>query len=506
MFYLYLTMSKVDLDLIAKVLFPEMLITLGILVTLMMSLFETTKKQVASVAAIFLALAALICLKQLYLPIEPELILFNSFTQDSLSLFFRFLIYTMSFFIVLGASDYMKVLESPAEYFSIMLCGTLGAGFLTGANDFLLLLVSLETLGLCAILLASYARQNRGSNEAGIKYLINSAVVTSVLLLGISLIYGLTGHTNFSEVSAKLFQLNVFSLISLPVVILISVCLVSALAFKFAAAPFHNWSPDVYQGAPTTTTLFLSVVSKLAAFGLAIRLFANVFNSDLVMLLFAIIAIASIIIGSYVGVVQILSRGSIKRLLAYSSIAQSGYLITALAVFQKTSISALVLYITVYAIMNTGAFLSAIYFERLTGSDKIYDFAGFINKRPAMVIAFSLFMINLAGLPFIPAGFIAKFFLFSAAFTAPFALAKVLAIVGLVGSLIGLFYYLYLLKILIVDPASTKVAQLEAKEAEPSCGLLFGTSALLVSLIGFGVFGMEVLNQVSTNAIAHMAG
>lgn len=490
---------------IFTVLLPETILTVGILFTIILSLFPASKKYCSGYAATFLALAAIACFKEL-IPSKTEYILFNSFVQDSLSLFFRFLIYAVSFLIALGASKYLEVLESPAEYYPLLLCAALGGGFLVGINDFLCLIVALETLSLSAILLSSYARLNQKSNEAGIKYLINTAVASGILLLGIAFIYGLTGYTNFNVVALKLYQLNAFGMISLPVMTLISVCIVGALAFKLAAAPFHNWSPDVYTGAPTTTTLFLSVVSKTAAFGLALRLFTTVFNSNIVLVSLAAIAALSIIIGNYVGLIQIISRASVKRLLAYSSIAQAGYLLIGLATFDKAGLSSMILYLTVYALMNTGAFLCAIYLEQTIHSDQIYDYAGAIRKRPFMAVLFSLCLINLAGLPFIPAGFIAKFFLFSAAFNSDLAYGKLLAIIGLIGSVVALAYYLYLVKIMVVDPESNLIKQLPEKETERFSAIKFSAAFAVILMTGFGIFGMEYLYKVSSQILYFMAG
>lgn len=494
-----------DLTEIRSVLHPEIIVLIGILLTLAMSLFNSSKKYVPGLAAIVLVTASIAAAMN-FPAAESKTILFNSFNHDALSIYFRFLIYGASFLIVLGSNQYLKRLESPSEYYPIILTASLGAGFLVSANDFLVFFVALETLGLSAILLASYARLNQGSNEAGIKYLINSAVATAVLLLGISMIYGLTASTNFNEIALRIFKLAEANLLSPSLLALISICLVATIGFKLAAAPFHNWSPDVYTGAPTTTTVFLSVVSKVAALGLAIRLFHFVFLTQEMALLISVLAILSIIIGNYVGVIQMISRGSVKRLLAYSSIAQAGYLLIGLAVFQGRSVAALIMYLTVYALMNTGAFLALIYFEQTTGSDEIYDMSGLIKKRPGVVIAASLCLVNLAGLPFIPAGFIAKFYLFSSAYTSGLSFYGInfgllLAIVGLIGSLIGLFYYLYLIKIMVVDEPSTLVKQLDDKEPEGNCLVKLSLYLSVVLMAVIGIFGMDLLRGVASTVL-----
>lgn len=508
---------------IARVLYPELILIIGVLATLTMSLFATTKRHVPGMSVVFLVLASFAVARDLF-PASTESILFNSFAQDSLSIYFRLLIYFVTAILALGSNQYLRQLESPAEYYPIILTSALGAGMLVGANDLLFFFVALETLGLGAILLASYARLNQKSNEAGIKYLITSSVSTAILLLGISFLYGLTGLTNFDEVAFRLYQLNIIGALSPAVITLIAVCFVAAVSFKLAAVPFHNWSPDVYNGAPTVTTAFLSVVSKTAAFGLAIRLFNSVFNNELITVLFAVIAILSIIIGNYVGLIQMISRASAKRLLAYSSIAQAGYLIIGLSIFQKESIAALVMYLSVYALMNTGVFLGLIYFEQSAGTDSIYDMAGLIKKRPWMAITTSLCLINLAGLPFIPAGFIAKFYLFSSAYAsgtsiAGLELGQILAVVGLLGSLVGLYYYLYLVKIMVVDEPSTAVKQLEevdssfcltklAKYCGPAQGyglINLSMAITIVLMTGFGIFGMNWFRIVASQVVSSLS-
>ena len=492
-----------DLQIISKVLLPELFVLLGILVTIVTSLFESTKKHNAGIAATFLALAGLACYKAYFFGSVAESIIYDSFVNDQFSILLRAAIYGVTCLIVLGASQYLNVLESPSEYYPIILSAALGAGVLTAANDFLVFFVALETLGLGAILITAYARYNKSSNEAGIKYLITSAVSTAMLLLSISFVYGLTGATNFTAVATRLYQLQGFGVLSVPLVTLISVLLCGVIAFKLAAAPFHNWSPDVYSGAPTTTTLFLSVVSKIAAFAIAIRIFSSVFVSTQILYVLMIFAVLSIVIGNYVGVIQMISRGTVKRLLAYSSIAQGGYLLIALAIFKPASISALFLYLIIYALMNTGAFLCAIYFEQITGSTRIYDYAGMIKKRPGMVIAFAFSLISLAGLPLIPAGFIAKFFLFSSAFSASL-MGQVLAIIGLIGSVIALFYYMYLVKILVVDDVSTPVKALADKDENPSRLIKFSTFVAVFKLAVIGIFMMDFLKNISADTITKL--
>ncbi len=506
-----------DISIISQVLLPEFFIVLGILLAL---LFSAIGKHKYVWLSSMLALAfALLQLVTVQLPATfshaqeatgPINIIFDSFVFDTLSVFFRILIYAVTLLICLASSKYMSTVESPGEYYSILLTAALGGSFLTGANDFLVLFVAIETLGLSSILLASYARKSNNSNEAGIKYLFTSAVATSMLLLAISFVYGLTGATNFVEANSTLSSLSSAGFISNPLIALISVLFIGAVGFKLSAAPFHNWAPDVYSGAPTTTTLFLSVVSKVAAFGLAIRLFTSVFQSDIFSALIAAAAVISIVVGNYIGVVQILNRASVKRLLAYSSIAQAGYLMIGLAVASEQSLSALVFYLTVYAVMNTGAFLAMIYFEQEAQTDEIYELSGLVQKKPLTTAVFSLCLINLAGLPFIPAGFIGKFFLFSSAYSSSLWFGKWIAVIGLLGSVVALFFYLYLVKIMIVDSPSTSVRALTSTTADNRSFVAvlednaIQTAIILsfAALIYIGVFNTDFFTRMAASVVS----
>jgi NAD(P)H-quinone oxidoreductase subunit 2 len=486
-----------DWSSISTVLLPEFIIIAGIFLALVSSLFNKTSRITGHIATITFIIATIICSRAIIDPASSAEILSGGFVSDSLSSYLRTLIYAVGAIISLTSKRYLESLESPAEYYPLFMSATLAAGFLSGAHDFLTLFVGLETLSLSAILLVAYARKSQSSNEAGIKYLITSAVATSMFLLAVSFIYGMTGETNFTVVAARLYQLMAFNAFSVPLQVLIACLLAGSIGFKMAAAPFHNWAPDVYSGAPTNTTLFLSVISKIAAFAVAIRVFATVYHNEYTLVLLAILAILSIIIGNYVGIIQIVNMGSIKRLLAYSSIAQSGYLLIALAVLRFESLSALLLYITIYALMNTAAFACAISFEKYTGSDRIYDLSGIIKHKPGMTIIFAIALFNLAGLPFIPAGFIAKFFLFASAFQSELPYAALLVLIGLIGSIIALFYYLYTVKILAVNEESTLLKETNKVADNRFDYTKFGAVVSMAALLFVGIFGMDYLQNLT---------
>ncbi|NQY79378.1 MAG: NADH-quinone oxidoreductase subunit N [Candidatus Caenarcaniphilales bacterium] len=488
-----------DWSIVSKILLPEFIVVFSIILTILLSLFEKTKKYVSAVATVALAIASFVA-SQTGIGGDVTKILNSAFISDTLCIYLRVLIYGVAALIAMASKKYLDNYESPAEYYPIFLSATLGAGFLAGVNDFLTLFIGLETLGLSAILLASYARKEKKSNESALKYLLTAASATSLLLLAMSFIYGVTASTNFALVASRVAQLQSIGVLSDKLEILIAALLVAAIGFKLAAAPFHNWSPDVYYGAPTTTTLFLSVVSKIAGFAVAIRVFGTVFHNEFLLPLLAAIAVISIVVGNFVGIIQVISRGSIKKLLAYSSIAQSGYLLVALTSLRLESVSSLLLYITIYALMNTAAFACVIHFERETGSDNIFDMAGLLQKKPMMAIVFVIALFNLAGLPFIPAGFIAKFFLFATAFSSGITYAPYLVIIALIGSVVALFYYLYVAKLVIVDAPSHKLQSIP--DEGPAFDFTKLTAVLSTALLViFSVWGMDFLQGMTEMAI-----
>lgn len=476
---------------VSSILFPELLIFLALLIAIFLS--TTKHKDIIWITSVLLMLAGCIDLikNQLYLN-KPVLLLSGMLIADNLSIIFRLITLIVSILIILGSVKYLDGFVHKNEFMILLLCSLIGIMFLLGANDLITLFVALETLGLSSILLIGYAKYDLRSSEASLKYLLNSASASAIFLFGLSILYSLSGATQFEEVKNQLLKLFNEGNLSQSVIIITLILIIGGLGFKLASAPFHMWSPDVYEGAPTPVTAFLSVVSKIAAFVISFRIIYSLFDfaDSLWQPMLIVISVLSMLIGNFVALGEVLSKASIKRLMAYSSIAQIGYILIGLALFKENTVSSSIFYLLIYAMMNLGAFLCIIAFGNEANSDLISDYSGLAKKRPLLAFAFSVCLFNLAGLPIPPAGFIAKFILFKASFEAGFT-GIVLGTIALITTILSIYYYSYIAKLMIVDPPSKAVLSIDSnKEA-------LGRSGVLNSAIFVTVCAIFILTIVS---------
>lgn len=328
------------------------------------------------------------------------------------------------------------------EYPVLVLFAAVGMGAMVSANDFLSLYVGLETQSLALYLIAAYQRDTVRSTEAGLKYFVLGALASGLFLYGASLVYGFAGSTNF-DVLARGFTAG--EPVSAGVVVGL-VFIVCALAFKCSAAPFHMWTPDVYEGAPTPVTAFFSVAPKAAAIALFLRVMVSPFGELLAQWQQVVIALAvlSMLVGGFAAIVQT----NIKRLMAYSSIGHVGYALIGLAVGNQAGVSAVLIYLAIYLLMNVGTF-AVILSMRANGRmvEGIADLAGLSKTRPIMAAALAAMMFSMAGIPPF-AGFFGKFFIFKAAVDAGLI---ALAVAGVLISVVSAFYYLRIVKVLYFD-------------------------------------------------------
>lgn len=372
---------------------------------------------------------------------------FNGFLKtDGLAVFFKMLILLATLITLLITFRYFKTHPTlyRAEFLVILLFSAAGASALTSAQEIVTLYISLETLTISSYLLASFMKKDKGSNEAGMKYLLLGAFSSAVLLFGFSYLYGLTGTTVIADV-AKSLAMQPASPLAVFAVILV----VGGLAFKISLAPFHMWTPDVYEGAPTPVTAFLSVASKTAGFAAFIRLFwvgLNVPALQPVWVgLFAVLAAASIILGN----LEAIPQKNIKRMMGYSSIAQAGYISTGFLAIGPMGLTAILFYLFVYLFANLGAFLAIVIVSHKTGSEQIEDYAGMWKRSPIIGVVLLVCLLSLAGVPPF-AGFSGKWYLFGAAIAKGYTW---LALVGMVFSVVSLYYYLQVVRqALISDP------------------------------------------------------
>jgi NADH-quinone oxidoreductase subunit N len=303
--------------------------------------------------------------------------------------------------------------------------------------------LAIETTSIPLYVLAGFIRQDGKSPESGMKYLLFGALTSTIMLYGLSLLFGLTGQTAYPGLAAVLSGLEGDSLV--PVIGSLLLILVG-FGFKISAVPFHFWAPDVYEGAPTPVAGFLSTASKAAGFAVLLRFLMLVFPSldGYWTLILAVLSVATMTLGNLLA----LAQKNIKRLLAYSSIAHAGYILIGLVAISELGATSVLFYLGAYLITNLAAFGAVIVFSHVVGSDEIADYAGLSRRSPALALAMLVSFLSLSGMPPL-AGFVAKVFVFAAAVDAQWVW---LAVVGVLNSIIGLYYYLTVLKVIYLFP------------------------------------------------------
>src|SRR5689334_16063436 len=352
---------------------------------------------------------------------------------DRFALFFKILFLGAAAITVLISMKYLEIERvSPGEYYFLILCATLGMMIMAGGIDLITIFIGLETMAVAFYILAGFIKPSQRSNEAAVKYFLLGAFSLGILLYGMSLMYGLSGTTNLRAM-ATLFAGQEHD----PRLILAVILVVAGVGFKIAAVPFHMWAPDVYEGAPTPITAFLSVGSKAASFAMLIRIFVEglpAMSADW-RLLFWVLSVATMTIGNVAAVTQ----SNVKRMLAYSSIAHAGYLLMGIVAGTSRGVTATLVYLFIYSFMQLGAFAVVIVLRRQdVVGDELKDFSGLHFRNPFAAFAMLLFMLSLGGIP-PTAGFMGKFWLFSSAIDAHYYW---LAVIGVLNSAISLYYYI----------------------------------------------------------------
>jgi NAD(P)H-quinone oxidoreductase subunit 2 len=368
---------------------------------------------------------------------------FGAFSSDPLSVVFRGIIVLAAAVTILMSISYVEQTGTAlAEFVMILLTATLGGMLLSGATELVTIFVSLETLSISSYLMTGYMKRDPRSNEAALKYLLIGASSSAVFLYGTSLLYGLSGgETTLPEIATGIANAN--GNLSLGLIVSL-VFVIAGIAFKISAVPFHQWTPDVYEGSPTPVVAFLSVGSKAAGFALAIRLLVTAFPQVMEEwhFVFTALAVLSMVLGNIVA----LAQTSMKRMLAYSSIAQAGFVMIGMVIGTETGYASMVFYLFVYLFMNLGAFTCVILFALRTGTDRISDYAGLYQKDPFLTLALSICLLSLGGIPPL-AGFFGKIYIFWAGWKAG---AYGLVLLALVTSVVSIYYYLRVVKMMVV--------------------------------------------------------
>ena len=365
------------------------------------------------------------------------------FVNDSFALFMKTLVLLASSLAIVMSLGYMRHENMERfEYPILMVLATLGMLVMISANDLMSLYLGIELQSLSLYIVAAFKRDNEKATEAGLKYFVLGALSSGMLLYGASMIYGYAGSTNFDDL-AKSFQ----GMEQVSVGLIVGmVFLFAGLAFKVSAVPFHMWTPDVYEGAPTPVTAFFAVAPKVAALALFARVVMSPFGElvDQWQQILIAISMASMVLGAIAAVGQ----RNIKRLMAYSSIANVGFALVGLAAGSGEGLRGLLIYLTIYLVMSVGTFAVILSMRvKDTMVESIDDLAGLGRNQPMLALAMAIFMFSLAGIPPL-AGFFGKFYVFMAAINAEL---YTLAIVGVLSSVIGAFYYLRIIKIMYFD-------------------------------------------------------
>ena len=364
----------------------------------------------------------------------------ESFLIDEFSLYSKVLILISAFFILLISKRYITDIKNDKfEYPIIILLSILGMFIMVSSNDLILFYLGLELQSLSLYILASIDRDNIKSSEAGIKYFVLSALSSGLLLYGCSLIYGFSGSTNFEQIAIVSKDFNAGTIFGMVFILV-------GLAFKISAVPFHMWTPDVYQGSPTSVTSFFSVVPKIAGISIFIKFMYSPFQGLITewQYILVFMSIASMILGA----VAAMSQSNIKRLMAYSSIGHIGYAIAGIAAGSENGFKSTLVYISIYVVMNIGAF-SCILLMKRSGKyiEDIDELSGVSKNHPLLSLGLMIILFSLAGIPPL-AGFFAKFYVFMAVIESQM---YTLAIIGLVTTVVSAFYYIRIIKIMYFD-------------------------------------------------------
>ncbi|WP_448572501.1 NAD(P)H-quinone oxidoreductase subunit N [Trichothermofontia sp.] len=460
----------------AGTILPEGIIILTLLIVLVGDLIvgRISSARWTPYVTIVGLLLSLIPLYQQWGSVGNPIAFLGEFNSDALSLIFRGIIALSAAVTAAMSIRYIDQTGTAlAEFLIILMTATLGGMLLSGADELVAVFVALETLSISSYLLTGYTKRDPRSNEAALKYLLIGASSSAIFLYGASLLYGLSGgETRLSAIAASLASGGETQSLGLVVAL---VFVIAGIAFKISAVPFHQWTPDVYEGSPTPVVAFLSVGSKAAGFALAIRMLVTAFPllSEEWHFILAALAILSMILGNVVA----LAQTSMKRLLAYSSIGQAGFVMLGLIAGTEAGYASAIFYLLVYLFMNLGGFICVILFTLRTGTDDIAEYAGLYQKDPLLTLGLSLCLLSLGGIPPM-AGFFGKLYLFWAGWQSGL---YGLVLIALVTSVISIYYYIRVVKMMVVkEPQEMSES---VKNYPPIAWNLPGMRALQVSLI-----------------------
>lgn len=463
---------------------PELVLTGGLFLILILDLLLPKRPGRTSVLlwAAGISLVASFAVLAFSPPSSASLF-FGMLAGDGMTLFFKglFLAAALLGVIFAALSDEVRR-EQFGEYLMLLFCLTLGLCFLAGAQNLLMLYLALELVSIPSYILAGFRRGDRRSSEAALKYVVFGAASSGLMLYGFSLLYGLSGTLSLpgigTEVVRRVSEGGTGEALAVITAVLFSLV---GFGYKVAAVPFHMWCPDVYEGAPTPFVAFLSVGPKAAGMAALLRFFVSGFGTPSLLsgsgsfggpgefpwpALIGVLAIATMTVGNLAA----LAQDNVKRLLAYSSIAHAGYMLMGVAVGSPMAIKAIMLYLPIYLFMNMGAFFAVMAVRARTGSEMLSSYRGLGSRSPVLAVALAIFLFSLVGVPPF-AGFIGKFYLFSALLQTRAPFFYVVAIIGVINSVISLYYYARIVRLMFLE-----------KGEESSWSLARTSSAMLTVL------------------------
>ena len=424
---------------------PEIFISLSIMFLLVLGVFKKdSSKLIFNISLLVLLITASITLNETS-NIYRTTLFNNSVVIDYMSSLMKIITLVGAFLVLVISSNYLKIFKIfKIEYPILILSSVLGMMVMISSNDLMVFYIGLELQSLALYVLATFNRDQLKSSEAGLKYFVLSALSSGLLLYGCSLIYGFSGSTNFDIISNQLNSTNYVLTFGIVFILV-------GLAFKISAVPFHMWAPDVYEGSPTSVTLFFTMVPKIAALTVFIRFlyvpFLNLIDQWQMIIIF--LSIASMLFGA----IAAIGQTNIKRLIAYSSISHIGYTLAGLATGSNEGIQSSIVYITIYVIMNLAFFSCLLMLKRNNQYyEDIDDLSGLSKNHPLLSLSLLVILFSLAGIPPL-AGFFAKFYIFTAVLEQSMYF---LAIVGLLSTVIAAFYYLRIIKIIYFDKEKEK--------------------------------------------------
>ncbi len=463
---------------------PEIFISLSIMFLLVLGVFKKkSSRLIFNISLLVLLITTIITLNETY-SINRITLFNNSVVIDHMASLMKIITLICAFLVLTISSNYLKIFKIlKIEYPILILSSVLGMMVMISSNDLLVFYMGLELQSLALYVLATFNRDQLKSTEAGLKYFVLSALSSGLLLYGCSLIYGFSGSTNF-EIIANQLTSDEYALTFGIVFILVG------LAFKISAVPFHMWAPDVYEGSPTSVTLFFTMVPKIAALTVFIRFlyvpFLNLIDQWQMIIVF--LSIASMLFGA----IAAIGQTNIKRLIAYSSIGHVGYILAGLATGSNEGIQSSIIYITIYVIMNLALFSCLLMLKR---NDQYYedidDLSGLSKNHPLLSLSLLVILFSLAGIPPL-AGFFAKFYIFKTVIEQSMYF---LAIVGLLSTVVAAFYYLRIIKIIYFDNEKDKY------DEDHSLWLKFSLTFSTILILLYFIFPSQLIDVISRISI-----